>query len=188
MIDRKPKIFALKIEDFITQRPRDKRVSSITGKKSLICCLEGATIMRSPTAVTNSHCTLKAMNYVGIWWGIASTLYVTKSTPAWEYATCDLILNNQFSNHKWAHLSNVVLFFSLPLILHYRWRQKSIWTLLFESWPVCKQLLILKRGIFFIVNKKKCHSSYNWLFRKHLTFAIFTIMYLQRSPLRCQRN
>lgn len=66
MIDRKPKIFALKIEDFITQRPRDKRVSNITGKKSLICCLERATIMSSPTAVSNSHCTPKAVNYVGL--------------------------------------------------------------------------------------------------------------------------
>lgn len=66
MIDRKPKIFALKIEDFKTQRPRDKRVGNITGKKSLILCLESATVMSSPTAVTNSHYTLQAMNYVGI--------------------------------------------------------------------------------------------------------------------------
>lgn len=64
MIDRKPKTFVLKMEDFITQRPRNKRVSNITGKKSLICCLESATIMSLPTAVINSHYTLKAMNYV----------------------------------------------------------------------------------------------------------------------------
>lgn len=66
MLDRKPKIFALKMEDFKTQRPRDKRVGNITGKKSLICCLESATIMSLPTAVINSHYTLKEMNYVGI--------------------------------------------------------------------------------------------------------------------------
>lgn len=50
-MDRKPKTFALKMGGFVTRRYRNKRIGNVTGKKSLIDCLENGTAVILPTAV-----------------------------------------------------------------------------------------------------------------------------------------